>query len=639
MADLARLGIVVDSSDLDKAKSSMSEFVSRASTVQQRTKMLGDVTTASFRKVGASSRDIRGTTMAVTNFNRVVQDAPFGIMGVANNLEPMIQSFNQLRAQTGSTTGAFKTLLKSAFTGPGALITAVSTVSSLLIVFGDRLFSAGEKSKEAEEKIKALVDTAQSLNDVLSTDTGMADRIAQEIERNEQAIEIAQQRAEIEGQIADIREGAIGQNAVLSDTQRQQIQNLQERNSALGNLINLLGFENTEISALQENLKILNIQQEAATGLIGTQQTKLAAYVDTLRGDAQQAILQYQTGVEDSTEGIERQITFTENLIRSWQGLAREGNDDVVPAISVLQEVLDDLNAALEDTGQQAPVVETGFTGISDGARDAGDSVAWARKELERLNKSMPDLRMDVEDGAARGSLADLRNQLAAFQNMRELIDPSSSGFRELTQYIEQTRGKINDLSGDAEQGARDVSEAARDLGFTFSSAFEDAIVRGEGFRDVLQGILQDILRIITRTQITEPLGNSFAKWLDGMDLFSNSATGNTSSGNNLFGGTTQLADALITDGGQVYEFHPDDNILAFQGDPAKKLPGGSNTSVNINVHNEAGAEVEVQERQRPGGGVDIDLMIRRSVASQMNRGAFDGPMNRNFGISRRGRN
>ena len=49
--------------------------------------------------------------------------------------------------------------------------------------------------------------------------------------------------------------------------------------------------------------------------------------------------------------------------------------------------------------------------------------------------------------------------------------------------------------------------DVARDLGFTFTSAFEDAIVRGRRLSEVLRGVLQDISRIIIRRTVTEPVG------------------------------------------------------------------------------------------------------------------------------------
>ncbi len=49
-------------------------------------------------------------TNALTNFGRVASDAPFGIIGIANNIDPLVQSFVSLRKETGSTGGALKAL-------------------------------------------------------------------------------------------------------------------------------------------------------------------------------------------------------------------------------------------------------------------------------------------------------------------------------------------------------------------------------------------------------------------------------------------------------------------------------------------------------------------------------------------------
>ncbi len=56
----------------------------------------------------------------------------------------------------------------------------------------------------------------------------------------------------------------------------------------------------------------------------------------------------------------------------------------------------------------------------------------------------------------------------------------------------------------------------AKDLGMTFSSAFEDAIVGGKGLSEVLQGLEQDILRIVTRKMVTEPMADWFGSIIKG---------------------------------------------------------------------------------------------------------------------------
>jgi phage-related minor tail protein len=65
----------------------------------------------------------------------------------------------------------------------------------------------------------------------------------------------------------------------------------------------------------------------------------------------------------------------------------------------------------------------------------------------------------------------------------------------------------------------RVLQDAAQDLGLTFSSAFEDAIVRGRRLSEVLQGLAQDIARIIVRRSITEPLGGALSQLISGINF------------------------------------------------------------------------------------------------------------------------
>lgn len=101
-------------------------------------------------------------TLAMTNLGRVVQDAPFGFIGIANNLNPLLESFQRLKATTGTTGGALKAL-GSSLIGPAGLGFAISAASSLLLVFGDKLFSAGKKSSEAADNFKKLSDATKAI--------------------------------------------------------------------------------------------------------------------------------------------------------------------------------------------------------------------------------------------------------------------------------------------------------------------------------------------------------------------------------------------------------------------------------------------------------------------------------------------
>lgn len=102
-------------------------------------------------------------TLAMSNMGRVVQDLPFGFLGIANNLNPLLESFQRLKVETGSNKAAFSALLGS-LTGPAGLGVALSVASSLLIVFGDRLFGAGKKAEDAKEKVKSFFDLQREAN-------------------------------------------------------------------------------------------------------------------------------------------------------------------------------------------------------------------------------------------------------------------------------------------------------------------------------------------------------------------------------------------------------------------------------------------------------------------------------------------
>jgi hypothetical protein len=57
----------------------------------------------------------------------------------------------------------------------------------------------------------------------------------------------------------------------------------------------------------------------------------------------------------------------------------------------------------------------------------------------------------------------------------------------------------------------REQRGIGEELGFTFSSAFEDAILRGRELSDVFAGLAEDVARIAIRKSITEPLGEAVA--------------------------------------------------------------------------------------------------------------------------------
>ena len=76
---------------------------------------------------------------------------------------------------------------------------------------------------------------------------------------------------------------------------------------------------------------------------------------------------------------------------------------------------------------------------------------------------------------------------------------------------VERTSERLREQIEETQRRTERTSQFANQLGFSFSSAFEDAILKGKSFSDVLKGLEQDIARVIIRSAITAPLGNAIA--------------------------------------------------------------------------------------------------------------------------------
>jgi tape measure domain-containing protein len=177
------------------------------------------------------------------------------------------------------------------------------------------------------------------------------------------------------------------------------------------------------------------------------------------------------------------------------------------------------------------------------------------------------------------------------------------------------------------QQATERTSNTARELGLTFSSAFEDAIIKGESFSKVLQGILQDIARIVVRRTITEPLGTAVTSSLSGFDF------GSIFSGiGSALGGLFRAEGGPVA-GGQPYivgERGPEWFVPSSAGTvlPNGMAPGGPviNQSITIDARGaDAGVEARLRvlsaQIVRQASAATLDAIRRGGSATSIVRG------------------
>jgi len=113
---------------------------------------------------------------ALIQFSRIAQDAPYGMVGIQNNLTATAESFSYLRNQTGSTGGALKALASSLM-GTGGILLAVSLVTTGLTFMAQSGLSVGDvydkltgNFNESKQALQELgIEAAKSAGEQISS--------------------------------------------------------------------------------------------------------------------------------------------------------------------------------------------------------------------------------------------------------------------------------------------------------------------------------------------------------------------------------------------------------------------------------------------------------------------------------------
>ena len=135
----------------------------------------------------------------------------------------------------------------------------------------------------------------------------------------------------------------------------------------------------------------------------------------------------------------------------------------------------------------------------------AGDAVNADNAWFQAAKDATPTAKLEKQR-------ADMQRLAAGFTG-DAFGDPAS--IEAMNAYSEAASTMLGNIS----DGVVKVEGDFDKLGATFASSLEDAIVKGEGLRSVIQGLGQDILRITVRKTVTEPIGNAVSGLFSGFSL------------------------------------------------------------------------------------------------------------------------
>ena len=269
-------------------------------------------------KVGNSSKKLTGnvanTTPTLLEFNRVIQDAPFGIQGVANNITQLTQNFGQLSQSAGGARAAFSALL-GGLAGPAGILFAISAITSLLVQFGDELFKSADAAEDLAdelERVNESFDAELALNEAIAKGLKLQGKSTEQINKDRIVI--------LKNQLLSV-DAILAENNALLATIKAQKESISLWEGLAGFL--QTGFQNIlndivrDITTVAAVAGVLAEETAKATGL----QEKLAQFAKEDKKE-NQAIKDLQTEITNITterQNILNSILETEKAITDEQ--------------------------------------------------------------------------------------------------------------------------------------------------------------------------------------------------------------------------------------------------------------------------------------------------------------------------------
>lgn len=177
--------------------------------------------------------------------------------------------------------------------------------------------------------------------------------------------------------------------------------------------------------------------------------------------------------------------------------------------------------------------------------------------------------------------VAPLLDQLGVLEDLIAAYPEYSDVISEQMLRVQEEIDKVNDGLDEQKDKVDDAKSDWDGLGPIMSSAFEDAIIEGKSFRDVLSALGDDLLRLTTRNLITKPFEDALGGVING-------AGGGGGIGGFLSGLFGFAGGGEFNIGGQFPKIPGvDDRLVMFRGQSGEnvevKRPGQSSGGQTIN--------------------------------------------------------
>ena len=404
-------------------------------------------------KLGAGTK---GAVPAMTSFSQVIQDAPFGIRGVANNITQLTAQMGHLTKNAGGTKNALKAMLGT-LAGPAGILLVISAVTSLMVAYSDKLkFAASATTQLAKASAEFVTDARteittltsllkiardmnnsqsvrlkaiKEINDKYSDYLGNLDLDSVKTNKVTNSVRLLTvallQKAKVEGLEALIKETSADKSealikAELERSKALRVLNAEVKNTIVGNktLNRALGDIKNPREQLEALVKLT--QQQGQVGDVARQASVGVGLALQSYKDAGAQVKDLNNELNDALSPLVKlQEQFTKGLFQTESNIAPAFDQDEVVIEAKLKVNEESINAAFdllkrqsertnELLGKDAPTIPTqplleSFGVINNGIKKLGTDYGTALTNIEQKTKRLAEFSVEIGGQIANG--------------------------------------------------------------------------------------------------------------------------------------------------------------------------------------------------------------------------------------------
>lgn len=350
---------------------------------------------------------------ALLNMNRVVQDMPYGFMGVQNNLNPLLESFQRLKAESGSTGSAMKALVGS-LAGGGGLGLALAAVGSAISFASIGLSMWAKRGQEAKASSEGLSGAINSFADSeKNANKSVADHIAKLLSL----------------------EALLVSSAVSQERKNAAIKSAKDQYPSYLGLLDMDMVKNGQLSSIIHNRLIPALIAAARARALNDKMAgvQAAALDDELSRDAKIADMRREQATLNrlnantlaaQARGDQQAVTFWQQqagIVKSRYDGVRESAIKFQKSIFSANTEMDKLLAKATASAPASGMIDAEGKDVMAGGAAGGGAAKSARSKIAGVKDETADLIKKLDEAAAH-RFWDLMGQRASGGGLYESL-------------------------------------------------------------------------------------------------------------------------------------------------------------------------------------------------------------------------